>query len=92
MVGINIEQAEKTKHCRVVLFPLKKKLENIIWIRELLLCYKYADISKGETCRIFSRNILRQSFDVILSDTKKWCGVFLLFLAWFVHIFYYKKF
>lgn len=30
MVGINIEQAEKTKHCRVVLFPLKKKIENII--------------------------------------------------------------
>lgn len=72
MVGINIEQAEKTKHCRVVLFPLKKKNREYNLNKGVVtLCYKYADISKGETCRIFSRNILRQSFDVILSDTKK---------------------
>lgn len=66
MVGIIIEQADK--HCRVVLFPFKKILR-ILKTGVVTLCYKYADISKGETYHIFSHYILRQSFDVILSDT-----------------------
>lgn len=52
-------------------FHSKKFREYDLNTGVVTLCYKYADISKRETYHIFSRNILRQSFDVILSDTKK---------------------